>query len=129
MTDAAYAAWRSDMQAGRAAVLVTDSNESVAALNQRARTDLILDGTVTGPREIPLHDGSHAATGDTVITRRNDRRLHVGGRNGGWVRNSDRWTVTAIRDDGSLTLRRAGQRRGAAVVIPAGYAAEHLDLG
>lgn len=43
MIDAAYAAWRADWLAGRATVLVTDSNESVLALNQRARTDLILD--------------------------------------------------------------------------------------
>lgn len=65
MIDAAYTAWRADTLAGRASVLVTDSNESVLALNQRARTDLILDGTVHGPREIQLHDGSRAAAGDT----------------------------------------------------------------
>jgi hypothetical protein len=37
--------------------------------------------------------------------------------------------VIQVRDDGSLALRRVGQRRGAAIVIPADYAAEHLDLG
>jgi conjugative relaxase-like TrwC/TraI family protein len=126
MVDAAYAAWRADRQADRASVLVTDSNESVQALNQRARTDLILDGAVDARREVELHDGAHAAVGDTVITRRNDRRLRAGR---GWVRNGDRWTVTEVRDDDSLTLRRAGRKWGASVVLPADYAAEHLDLG
>ncbi|GAA4194604.1 hypothetical protein GCM10022288_30300 [Gryllotalpicola kribbensis] len=126
MIDAAYNAWRSDTLAGRASVLVTDSNESVQALNNRARADLILDGTVNARREVELHDGMRAAVGDTVITRRNDRRLRAGR---SWVRNGDRWTVTEVRDDGALTLRRAGRTWGASVVVPAEYAAEHLDLG
>ena len=126
MIDAAYTAWRTDTLSGRASLLVTDSNESVLALKNRARADLILDGTVDARREVELHDGTRAAGGDTVITRRNDRRLRVGR---GWVRNGDRWTVTEVRDDGSLTLRRAGRKWGASVVLPAGYAAEDLDLG
>ncbi|WP_285132373.1 AAA family ATPase [Propionibacterium freudenreichii] len=126
MIDAAYAAWRADTLAGRASVLITDSTESVTALNVRARTDLILDGTVHGTREVELHDGTRAATGDTVITRRNDRRLRAGR---SWVRNGDRWTVTQVRDDGSLTLRRAGRTWGGSVVLPADYATEDLDLG
>ncbi|MCT2995937.1 conjugal transfer protein, partial [Propionibacterium freudenreichii] len=126
MIDAAYAAWRADTLAGRASVLITDSTESVTALSVRARTDLILDGTVHGTREVELHDGTRAATGDTVITRRNDRRLRAGR---SWVRNGDRWTVTQVRDDGSLTLRRAGRTWGGSVVLPADYATEDLDLG
>jgi conjugative relaxase-like TrwC/TraI family protein len=126
MIDAAYRAWRSDALAGRASVLVTDSNESVQALNNRARAELILDGTVNALREVELHDGTRAAAGDSVITRHNDRRLRAGR---GWVRNGNRWTVTEVRDDGSLALRRAGRTWGGSVVIPAEYAAEHLDLG
>lgn len=126
MIDAAYKAWRRDLLAGRTTVLVTDSNESVIALNTRARTDLILDGTVDARREVELHDGTRAASGDTVITRRNDRRLRAGR---SWVRNGDRWTVTNVRDDGTLTLRRAGQKWGGSVVLPAGYVAESVDLG
>ncbi len=126
MIDAAYTAWRSDTLVGRASVLVTDSNESLQALNNRARGDLILYGIVNARREVELHDGTRAATGDTVITRRNDRRLRTGR---AWVRNGDRWTVTEVHDDGALTLRRVGRKWGASVVIPAEYAAEHLDLG
>ncbi len=126
MIDAAYRAWRSDTLAGGAAVLVADSNESVLALNERARADLILDGTVDARREVELRDGTRAAVGDSVITRHNDRRLRAGR---GWVRNGNRWTVTEVRADGSLTLRRAGRKWGGSVVLPADYAAEHVELG
>ena len=126
MIDVAYTAWRADLIAGKATVLVSDSNESVTALNDRARTDLILDGTVPGPREVDLHDGTRAATGDVVITRRNDRRLRAGR---SWVRNGDRWEVIDARDDGSLTLQRAGAKWGTTVTVPADYVAEHVELG
>ncbi len=126
MVDAAYEAWRADRAAGQSTILISDSNESVATLNRRARTDLILDGTVRGPREATLHDDSRAAIGDTVITRRNDRRL-VAGR--GWVRNGDRWTVLDVRTDGAVVARRLGATRGCSVVLPAAYVAEHLELG
>ena len=127
MTDAAYTGWRSDMLAGRESVLIAETHESVTSLNQRARADLILDGSVTPLHgSVELHDGTVASPGDTVISRRNDRRLRAGR---SWVRNGDRWTMTAVRSDGSVTVRRAGRRRGAALVLPAGYVREHLDLG
>ncbi|TQM65211.1 ATP-dependent DNA helicase, partial [Klugiella xanthotipulae] len=125
MIDAAYTAWRTDILAGRASVLVSDSNEAVADLNARARNALILDGTVHGEREADLRDGARAAIGDTVLTRRNDRRLRAGR---SWVRNGDRWTVTDVREDGSVTVRRAGKKWGS-IVLPTEYVTEHLDLG
>ncbi|WP_455644193.1 ATP-dependent DNA helicase [Microbacterium oxydans] len=126
MIDAAYAAWRADMLDGRSTVLVSDSNESVIALNNLARTELILDGTVRGPREAELHDGTRVATGDVVITRKNDRRLRAGR---GWVRNGDCWNVVDVRTDGSVLLQRSGYARGGKVLLPADYVGEHLELG
>ncbi|WP_299088473.1 MobF family relaxase [uncultured Microbacterium sp.] len=124
MIDAAYTDWRTDALAGLTTVLIADANESVHALNQRARADLILDGTVNALREVELHNDSRASIGDVVVTRRNDRRLRAGR---GWVRNGDRWTVTDVREDGSLTVRRASSQ--GVVMLPAGYVAEHVDLG
>ena len=98
----------------------------MTGLNNRARTDLILDGTVHGIRESELHDGTHAACGDTVITRRNDRRLLAGR---GWVRNGDRWNVVGVRRDGSMLARRAGSSWGSSVLLPTEYVAEHVELG
>ncbi|WP_249353644.1 MobF family relaxase [Microbacterium sp. 2FI] len=126
MMDAAYAAWRSDIRAGLSTVLVTDSREAVAALNTRARADLIIAGVVDATRQAGLHDDTQAAVGDTVITRRNERHLQAGR---SWVRNGDRWTVVGVHDDGALSVRRHGQRWGSSTVLPAGYVADHVELG
>jgi conjugative relaxase-like TrwC/TraI family protein len=126
MTDAAYAAWRTDRNQGLVSVLVAETRNDVTTLNQRARADLILDGTLTPGREVELTDGVTAGVGDTIITRRNDRRL----RNGkDWVRNGDTWTIKDVRDDGSVTIRKTGRRFGGSIVLPASYVADHADLG
>ena len=44
----------------------------------------------------------------------------------GWVKNGDRWTVTATWEDGRMTVRRTNG--GAEVTLPAGYVAEHVEL-
>ena len=56
------------------------------------------------------------------MTRQNDRRLTT---EKGWVKNGDRWIVTAIHHDGSLTVRRGGG--GGAVRLPAAYVAENVE--
>ena len=97
-------------------------------LNQRARADLLIDGTLTQEREVELRDGTHAGIGDTVITRRNDRMIAAS--NGSdWVRNGDIWTITDVQGDGSVAIRRSGRSYGGAIVLPAAYVAEHVDLG
>ena len=127
MVDAAYQAWREDTQAGKASVLVTDNTKAVVELNARARAERLAAGKTAAGPEVPLIDGTRASVGDWVITRKNDRRLRT--LRSGWVRNGDRWTVTDLRDDGSLVVRRQASKRGGAVVLPAGYVAEHVDLG
>ena len=126
MSDSAYTAWRTDRNQGLVSVLVAETREDVSALNQRARADLILDGTLTPGREVELTDGTAAGVGDTIITRRNDRRLHNGK---DWVRNGDTWTIKGIRDDGSVTIRKTGRRFGGIIVLPTAYVADHVDLG
>lgn len=126
MTDAAYTAWRHDRQQGLVSVLIAETRENVTALNVRARADLILDGTLKPGPEITLSDGSAAGVGDTIITRHNDRRLR---NRHGWVRNGQTWTITVVRDDGSVTIRPPGARFGNSIVLPADYVAEHVDLG
>ncbi|MGP5291069.1 MobF family relaxase [Brachybacterium tyrofermentans] len=127
MIDVAYAAWRADRDAGRVSVLIAETREDVTALNARARADLILEGRITPTREVALAEGTRAGVGDTIITRRNDRRLRTGtGRD--WVRNGETWRITDVRDDGSITIRKPGRRFGP-IVLPADYVAEHVDLG
>ncbi len=126
MTDAAYAAWRADRNQGLASVLIAETRDDVTTLNTRARADLILDSTLTPGREVELTDGTTAGVGDTIITRRNDRRLRNGKT---WVLNGDTWTITGVRDDGSVTIRKTGRRFGGSIVLPASYVTEHVDLG
>ncbi len=125
MTDAAYTAWRHDRQQGLASVLIAETRENVTALNVRARADLILDDTLKPGPEITLSDGPRAGVGDTIITLHNDRRLR---NRHGWVRNGQTWTITAVRDDGSVTIRPPGARFGNSIVLPADYVLEHVDL-
>ena len=123
----AFAAWRADVDAGRVSVLVADTSETVRELNLRARADRVRTGAVDSGRSVRLHDGSDAAAGDVVVTRRNDRHLLVGRR--GWVRNGDRWTVLRIEGDGTVVARRVGRRWGATVRLPAEYASAEVELG
>ncbi|NHN54342.1 relaxase domain-containing protein [Calidifontibacter sp. DB0510] len=126
MSDAAYAAWCADRDHGLVSVLIAETRDDVTTLNQRARADLILDGTLTPGREVELNDGTTAGVGDTIITRRNDRRLR---NHKTWVRNGDTWTITNVRDDGSITIRPTGRHFGGSIVLPASYVAEQVDLG
>ncbi len=125
MVDAAYAAWRHDVGTGRASILVTEAAETVRRLNDRARAERIGLGLTSAGRDVALNDDTHVSAGDVIITRRNDRRLRTGPT--GWVRNGDRWTVTHVRLDGGLEVRP--ERRRGSVILPAGYVAEHVDLG
>jgi ATP-dependent exoDNAse (exonuclease V) alpha subunit len=62
--------------------------------------------------------------GDVVVTRQNQRDL---GSSTGWVKNGDRWVVTAIERDQSMRLRR--DSGGGVAHLPAEYASVHVELG
>ena len=121
---ACYEAWKADIEAGRASLMVAHDNETVRELNRLARADRVAAGQVA-PHGIALADGSVAGVGDVVVARHNDRRLRISG--GEWVRNRDRFMVTAAREDGSMAVRALD--RGGEVVLPAAYVAEHVELG
>jgi conjugative relaxase-like TrwC/TraI family protein len=125
MLDAAYIAWQRDLAAGKVSVMIAETVETVRALNERARLDRIIAGYVSPTAAVDLHDETQAGRGDLVITRKNERKLSTGK---AWVKNGDRWTITATHDDGSVTVRRAGTRAGGAVRLPASYVAEHLEM-
>jgi conjugative relaxase-like TrwC/TraI family protein len=119
--DAAYQAWRSDIEAGRTSLMIAPDAATVTELNRRARADLVAAGQVN-PAGVEVADGSTAGIGDQIVTRQNDRTLIAGRR---WVRNGDRWTVTAVDQDGTLTARA---KHGASVVLPPAYVAHHVEL-
>ncbi len=129
-SEAAYAAWKADHDAGKPSLLLAATRDTVLELNEWARQDR-LDTLQSPPgREVDLVDGTRASHGDLVVTRRNDRRLRAP--DGAWVKNGERWRVLTVHPDGSVAAQRFPVRsgRGAApVTLPAGYVAQHLQLG
>ena len=128
MLDAIYEAWRSDRDEGLRTLMIAGTGEMVAQLNERARADLVEAGQVEADG-LRLHDGTTAGVGDLVVTRLNDRRLSTGR---AWVKNGDRWQVARRYDDGSLAVRRLGRGdkpHGKALVLPAKYVREEVELG
>jgi len=121
--DALFDAWQRDIAAGRRSLMIAGDNQTVRALNQRARTERVDRGEVHGAG-VPTASGLIVGVGDHIVTRRNDRTLSTGH---GWVKNGDHWTVTAVSKSGAIEVRRAGGRGH--VTLPRDYVAEHVDLG
>ena len=144
VTDQAYAAWTTDRAAGLDSVMLAPTRELATELNVRARTDRLAALEQDQPRpgvgptaidrrdqqrEVALADGSAASTGDTIITRRNNRKLRTTATD--FVKNGDRWTVTAAhtrgRNAGALDVVHL--HTGRHLRLPADYVAEHVQLG
>jgi conjugative relaxase-like TrwC/TraI family protein len=122
LPDRLLAAWRHDQRQGLDALMLAPSRRQVADLNQRARTDRLAgQQPIT---EVDLADGNRASVGDLIITRRNDRHLATGR---DWVRNGDRWTITALTPDGGI--KATHRRTDKPVTLPAGYVGEAVELG
>jgi conjugative relaxase-like TrwC/TraI family protein len=123
VVDEAADRWLDARLAGRSLVVVAADHATVSAINDTVRTFRITAGEVEADG-VEL-SGQIVGLGDEVVTCQNDRRLCAS--DAGWVRNGDRWTVTGISGTGDLTVRHLD--RPASVVLPAGYAAEHVRLG
>jgi len=122
MLERLYQAWKADIDAGRRSLMIAADTATVAELNRRARADRVAAGAVAD-EGTAVADGQCVGVGDEVITRANNRLLATGRR---WVKNGDRWTVTATNADGSIAVRRAVST--GEVVLPADYAATHVEL-
>ena len=124
VSDDVFAAWQLDRSRGLDSVMLAPTRDQVCELNQRARAFRLAG-------ELPAHtvrlaDGNDASTGDVVITRANDRRLHLGGTD--WVKNGDRWTILNLdATGGGISVQHA--RTGRLITLPADYVATSVDLG
>jgi len=132
--DAAYTAWAADRSAGLDALMLAPTRAVTAELNARARADRLATlrptgtSSPTGPSadpEVRLRDGSPASAGDTVVTRRNNRRLAISATD--WVKNGDRWRVREVLPGGALQVQHYGTRR--VLTLPGDYARRHVALG
>ena len=120
--EAAVAAWHDARAAGASAVVCAPDHTSVDEIGRRIRAARVAAGEV--------EDGGVRAgedvigVGDEVVTCHNDRRLMTSA--GAWVRNGDRWAVTARHHDGSLSVSSlTGRGR---VTLPGDYVADEVAL-
>lgn len=125
LADQVFTAWSDATARGREALMMAHSNDVVTDLNARARAArLALSGEPAGP-SVALRSGLEASVGDTIVTRKNNRRLVMNATD--FVKNGDRWTVTEVRDDGSLRVQHHAHTH--LVTLPAEYVATQVDLG
>jgi AAA domain len=122
-TDNAFNAWVSDRAAGLDAIMIAPTRNLVAQLNARARAYRLNRSPAVS--EVSLADGNRASVGDVIITRSNDRRLRLTATD--WVKNGDRWTITAVSNNGGLTVTH--NRSHLTVRLPADYVRESTGLG
>lgn len=120
--DAAAARWRQERDAGRSLVVCATDNTTVSDICDRVRSERVAAGEVE-PGGVPT-GRQVVGVGDEIVTTRNDRRLMTSA--GGWVRNGDRWAVTARHPDGSLAVSHLdGHGR---VLLPADYVDDDVRL-
>jgi conjugative relaxase-like TrwC/TraI family protein len=121
--------YQRDVAFGKDALLLCDTTEMADALNHRIHDDTIPTGAPT----VEAARGHRIATGDLILSRRNDPTIET------WqpadrstpadpVRNGDRWRVAAI----DPTTNRVAARRltdQARAVFAADYVREQLTHG
>jgi conjugative relaxase-like TrwC/TraI family protein len=121
--DAVFEAWRADRSHGVDAIMLAPTRELVSQLNQRARYHRLAGGHPG--QEVELADGNRASVGDLIITRRNDRRLHITATD--WVKNGDRWTILNFTSSGAVRVQHV--RSGRIVTLSADYVRIATELG
>jgi len=127
MIEDVFRKYSADVTAGKQSIMIASTNETVTRLNDLAQAHAIEHGQVsTGAGAVALHNSSRAHLGDTIVTRKNARRLVV---NSGqdFVKNGDLWRVTDLHDDGRITAQHLAH--GGKVTLPAGYVQESVELG
>ncbi len=125
LTEQVFTVWRTERDAGRDAIMLSPTRELATTLNKRAQGHRLATTGTTHAAQARLADGSRAGVGDLIITRTNDRRLRITATD--WVKNGDRWQVTAIGHDDTITAQHVKNRR--VVELPAAYVAASVELG
>ena len=114
--EASRTAVLADDAAATGALVVADTREQVADLNQAIRERHVTAGHVDDSRVLVTNGGERLGVGDRIATRRNDYELGVA--------NRDIWTVTGLAEDGTMHLvGEAGTRE-----VPYRYAICDVEL-
>ncbi|PYI39495.1 hypothetical protein CVS30_05995 [Arthrobacter psychrolactophilus] len=126
MIENAYRGWSADLRSGKLSILIAPDNESVTTLNERAHAELVESGLIDAEHTVTLADGLTVGRGDTIIARKNNRRLID--TNGEYLRNGTLLRITKRpHRDGSVTARRVDT--GAAIRLSQVYLGTSAELG
>lgn len=117
--------WFTVAGAGKRLAVVCSTNEHVDAANAAIQQARVQCGELDAATMTPIAGGEHAAVGDVVMTRRNDRMIQT--TDGEPIRNREAWRVATVGADRSLTVSSIGGHGVA--VLPSEYAREHVRLG
>jgi hypothetical protein len=114
MIDQAFRSWKEARADGASMIVMAGDNATASEIALRCRADLVASGEVA-------RDGVRTATGtigvgDETVTLRNDRQLRASPES--FVRNGDRWRVTATLADGSLRVASMNERQAATDAPP-----------
>ena len=123
MLDRAFTIWRAARDEGSSVLVMAGDNETTDELARRCQADRLGRGEIEAP-SVPIATDA-VGVGDEIVTLRNDRRIRSD--RGGFVRNGDRFGVTARGADGSAVVSSLDGRLG--FVLPAVYVEEHVALG
>jgi conjugative relaxase-like TrwC/TraI family protein len=121
--DTIATAWLDHHQHGTGLAITTTTNDHVDAINHHIQQQRLDHGQLDPTVAAVIADGT-VYVGDVVATRRNDRRLLTDA--GDMVRNRERWTVTAIDDEGVSVSRIDGH---GTITLPPDYSVDYLRLG
>ncbi|MBI2168934.1 MAG: relaxase domain-containing protein [Actinobacteria bacterium] len=106
---------------GGTVAITTVSEGTARAINAEIQRRLATWRSGPG---VVLHDGTRVFAGDTIATRKNNRRLVT--TSGAPVRNRQDWKVTTVRPDGGLDVFHPERGRAR---LPAPYVARYVQLG
>jgi len=122
MRQQAVARWWTERQAGRTALLMSPTNETVVDLNLQCQLQRLRAGDLDPDGPAALAGRYVLFVGEEIATRKNDRQLLTDREQ--MVRNRAEWTVRAIHRDQSVTA----EGPSGTVRLPKEYVAEHVDL-
>jgi conjugative relaxase-like TrwC/TraI family protein len=114
-----------DLENGADSLLIVGGNDELAELNERVSRLMDARHMVDGSRRVTLSDGSTAAVGDIICSRRNERRLTTS--NGHWVRNNDLWQIDNVTPEG-VECHRKGDKNDR-LTMPHRYVANDVVGG
>ncbi|AIY02977.1 hypothetical protein ART_3378 [Arthrobacter sp. PAMC 25486] len=126
MVENAYRRWSADLRSGKSSILIAPDNETVTTLNERAHAELVESGFVDAEYTVILADALTAGRGDTIIARKNNRRLIDS--NGEYLRNGTLLRISKRpHRDGTITARRVDT--GATISLSHVYLGTSAELG